>query len=69
MKGLRGRWRDGLRGERGEPVGDVRVRLDAGLGPRTRALTRLRGFARPPAGKNWPPLEALRPVPQEGRHR
>ena len=30
-----------------------------------RALTRLRASPRPPAGKNWPSLEAVRPVPQK----
>ena len=41
-----GGW-DGLRGERGEAVGDVRVRLDAGL-PRTESRPKLltgKGFA------------------------
>ncbi len=30
-----------------------------------RALTRLRASPRPADGKNWPSLEAVRPVPQE----
>ena len=40
--------RDGLRGERGEPVGDVRVRLDAGLGP-VPGVDQVEGFT-PAAG-------------------
>ena len=46
-------------------VGDVRVRLDAGVRSRTGRWTRLRASPRPPAGKNWPSLEAVRPVPQK----
>ena len=41
--------RDGLGGERGEPVGDVRVRLDAGLGP-VAGVDQVEGLA-PAAGR------------------
>ena len=57
--------RDGLGGERGEPAGDARVRLDARGSSLYRALTRLRASPRPADGKNLPSLEAVRPVPQK----
>ena len=41
--------RDGLGGERREPVGDVRVRLDAGFGP-VPGVDQVEGFA-PAAGR------------------
>ena len=57
--------RDGLRGERGEPVGDVRVRLDAGFGP-VPGVDQVESFA-PAAGREELAVagEAVRPVPQK----
>ena len=60
--------RDGLRGERGEPVGDVRVRLDAGLGP-VPGVDQVESFA-PAAGREELAVAGGGPPrAPEGRHR
>ena len=57
--------RDGLGGERGESVGDVRVRLDAGFGP-VPGVDQVEGFApaagREETGRRW---RRSAPVPQK----
>ena len=61
--------RDGLGGERGEPAGDARVRLDARGSSLYRALTRLRASPRPADGKNLPSLGGGPPGAPEDGHR
>ena len=53
-----------LCGERRIPVGHMRVCLDSWVDP-VLGVHQVHGFAPAVAGKNWPSLEAARPVPQK----
>ena len=60
--------RDGLGGERGEPVGDVRVRLDAGFGP-VPSIGQVESFAPAGGGEELAVARGGPPSPPEGGHR
>ena len=60
--------RDGLRGERGEPVGDVRVRLDARFGP-VASVDQVEGFAAAAGREELAVARGGPPRAPEGGHR